>query len=37
MPASSLVYSDGIEAPDEFLRKLDKIFILPEAHVDWGF
>jgi predicted acetyltransferase len=36
-PASSLVYSDGIEAPDELLKKLDKAFLLPQAHVDWGF
>ncbi len=37
MPASSLVYSDDIEAPEELLKKLDKAFLLPEAHVDWGF
>ena len=37
MSASSLVYSDGIEAPEELLKKLDKAFLLPEAHVDWGF
>jgi len=37
MPATSLVYSDGIEAPEKLLKKLDKVFILPEAHVDWGF
>ena len=37
MQASSLVYSDCIEAPDELLKKLDKAFLLPEAHVDWGF
>ncbi|NQT65183.1 MAG: sterol carrier protein domain-containing protein [FCB group bacterium] len=37
MPASSLVYSDDIEAPKELLKKLDKAFLLPEAHVDWGF
>ena len=37
MPATSLVYSDGIEAPEELLSKLDKVFILPEAHVDWLF
>jgi len=37
MSASALVYSDGIEAPDELLKKLDKAFLLPEAHVDWGF
>ena len=37
MPASSLVYSDDIETPEELLKKLDKAFLLPEAHVDWGF
>jgi len=37
MPASTLVYSDSIEASDELLKKLDKAFLLPEAHVDWGF
>jgi len=36
-PASSLVYSDGLEVPVELLKKLDKAFLLPEAHVDWGF
>jgi predicted acetyltransferase len=37
MQASTLVHSDGIEAPKELLNKLDKAFLLPEAHVDWGF
>ena len=37
MSASTLVYSDGIKAPDELLKKLDKAFLLPESHVDWGF
>lgn len=37
MPASTLVYSDGIEAPENLLKKLDKAFILPEAHINWGF
>ena len=35
--ASTLVHSDGIEAPEELLKKLDKAFLLPQAHVDWGF
>jgi len=37
LPATSLVYSDGISAPDELLKKLDKALLLPPAHVDWGF
>ena len=37
MPTSTLVHSDGIEAPEELLKKLDKAFLLPQAHVDWGF
>ncbi|MDP8200995.1 MAG: GNAT family N-acetyltransferase [Candidatus Tenebribacter burtonii] len=37
MSASSLVHSDGINAPQELLIKLDKAFLLPQAHVDWGF
>lgn len=37
LPASSLVYSDGIEAPNELLKKLDKAFLLPPAHIDWLF
>ncbi len=37
MQASTLVHSDGIEAPEALLKKLDKAFLLPEAHVDWGF
>ena len=37
MPASSLVYSDGVKASEELLKKLDKAFLLPPAHVDWGF
>ena len=35
--ASSLVYSNGLKAPDELLKKLDKAIVLPEAHIDWGF
>jgi predicted acetyltransferase len=37
MPASSLVYSDGIDASEKLLMKLDRAFLLPDAHVDWGF
>jgi predicted acetyltransferase len=37
LPASSLVYSDGIKASEELLKKLDRAFLLPPAHVNWGF
>jgi len=37
IPASAMVYSDGIEAPEELLKALDKALVLPEAHIDWGF
>ncbi|MCF7859237.1 MAG: GNAT family N-acetyltransferase [Candidatus Cloacimonetes bacterium] len=37
LPASALVYSDGVEAPDELLKKLDNTLKLPVAHIDWGF
>ncbi|MEA2096067.1 MAG: sterol carrier protein domain-containing protein [Candidatus Cloacimonadota bacterium] len=37
MPASSLVYSDGIQAPAVLIEKLDNAFMLPPAHIDWGF
>ena len=37
LPASSLVYSDGITAAKKLLKKLDEAFLLPPAHVDWGF
>jgi len=37
VPASTLVYSDNIEASKGLLNKLDNALILPEAHVDWGF
>lgn len=37
LPASSLVYSDGIEAPKNLLEKLDNAFHLPKPHIDWDF
>jgi len=37
MQASTLVHSDGIEAPEDLIKKLDKAFLLPPAHIDWGF
>ncbi len=37
MPASTLVFSDDLEAPEKLLKKLDSAFVLPKAHIDWNF
>jgi len=36
-PATTLVYSDSIVAPEELLKQLDKTFLLPPARTDWQF
>jgi len=36
-PATTLVYSDGIEAPVDLLQKLDKVFLLHAARANWQF
>ena len=37
LPASTLVYSDGLEAPKDLLEKLDQAFILPKPRIDWEY
>lgn len=37
MPATSLVFSDGLIAENELLNKLDTIFRISKPHTDWEF
>jgi len=37
MPASTLVFSDGISAPKELLEKLDYAFQIPKPRVNWSY
>jgi hypothetical protein len=35
--ASALTLTDGMEGPVELIEALDRVFHIPEPHIDWDF